>query len=592
MNFLDIRTIMFSQLITDAVCTAVLIFLWLENRKRYAGMFFWVLDLVFQTLAILLIILRGSLPAWISMGLANTLVIAGALFGYWGLERFVGKRSSQVHNYFLLVIFFLIHLYFIFFQPSLEARNLNVSLGLLLVCFQCAWLLLRRAGGTLVRITKAVGLVFILFCLVSLTRVFILVFMPPPVDDFFKSGLYDALILITFQVLLILLTFGMAAMVNLRLLVEVKTQEEKFTKAFHSSPYAISISRASDGQILDVNEGFLSITGYTYPEVVGKTTLDLKLWEHELDRATIVSELSGVGRVRERELKFRNKLGDSITGLFSADTIMIDDQLWLVSSINDISERKREEEEIRQLNSELEKRVVERTRELRETQDQLVLKEKLAILGQMAGSVGHELRNPLAVISNSVYYLKMAQPEAKEKIKEYLDIIENETRTSDKIISDLLNFARVISVERELVSIPDLVQRVLNRFPPPKDVSVALDFPKDLSNVFVDPHQLEQVLGNLVLNACQAMPDGGHLSITAHLSKRQVGIAVKDTGTGITHENMKKLFEPLFTTKTKGLGLGLAVSQKLAEANDGRIDVESEPSQGSTFTIWLPVNQE
>jgi PAS domain S-box-containing protein len=418
------------------------------------------------------------------------------------------------------------------------------------------------------------------------------VFMPPPVDDFFKSGLYDALILITFQVLLILLTFGMAAMVNLRLLVEVKTQEEKFTKAFHSSPYAISISRASDGQILDVNEGFLSITGYTYPEVVGKTTLDLKLWAHELDRATIVSELSGVGRVRERELKFRNKLGDSITGLFSADTIMIDDQLWLVSSINDISERKREEEEIRQLNSELEKRVVERTRELRETQDQLVLKEKLAILGQMAGSVGHELRNPLAVISNSVYYLKMAQPEAKEKIKECLDIIENETRTSDKIISDLLNFARVISVERELVSIPDLVQRVLNRFPPPKDVSVALDFPKDLSNVFVDPHQLEQVLGNLVLNACQAMPDGGHLSITARLSKRQVGIAVKDTGIGITHENMKKLFEPLFTTKTKGLGLGLAVSQKLAEANDGRIDVESEPSQGSTFTIWLPVNQE
>jgi PAS domain S-box-containing protein len=404
--------------------------------------------------------------------------------------------------------------------------------------------------------------------------------------------LYDALILIAFQVLLILLTFGMAAMVNLRLLVEVKTQEEKFTKAFHSSPYAISISRASDGQILDVNEGFLSITGYTYPEVVGKTTLDLKLWAHELDRATIVSELSGVGRVRERELKFRNKLGDSITGLFSADTIMIDDQLWLVSSINDISERKREEEEIRQLNAELEKRVVERTRELRETQDQLVLKEKLAILGQMAGSVGHELRNPLAVISNSVYYLKMAQPEAKEKIKEYLDIIENETRTSDKIISDLLNFARVISVERELVSIPDLVQRVLNRFPPPKDVSVALDFPKDLSNVFVDPHQLEQVLGNLVLNACQAMPDGGHLSITARLSKRQVGIAVKDTGTGITHENMKKLFEPLFTTKTKGLGLGLAVSQKLAEANDGRIDVESEPSQGSTFTIWLPVNQE
>jgi signal transduction histidine kinase len=97
------------------------------------------------------------------------------------------------------------------------------------------------------------------------------------------------------------------------------------------------------------------------------------------------------------------------------------------------------------------------------------------------------------------------------------------------------------------------------------------------------------VLGNLTVNACQAMGDGGKLTILAHKQEGMVAIAVKDTGTGISPENMKKLFEPLFTTKVKGIGLGLVVSRKLAEANGGRIEVKSEPGKGSTFTLVLPV---
>ena len=146
MNFLDIRTVIFSQVITDFLCTVVLIILWRQNRNRYAGMFFWVVDFIFQSAATLLIILRGSIPDWMSMGLSNTLVVAGALMGYLGLERFVGKRSSQVHNCFLLAVFILVQFYFIYIHPDLEVRNLNVSLGLLIVCSQCAWLMLRSDG--------------------------------------------------------------------------------------------------------------------------------------------------------------------------------------------------------------------------------------------------------------------------------------------------------------------------------------------------------------------------------------------------------------------------------------------------------------
>jgi signal transduction histidine kinase len=259
-------------------------------------------------------------------------------------------------------------------------------------------------------------------------------------------------------------------------------------------------------------------------------------------------------------------------------------------------------------NTELEKQVEERTRELRETQEQLIRQEKLAVLGQMAGSVGHELRNPLTVITSAIYYLKLVQPDADGKVKKYLNVIETETRTAEKIITDLLDFARIKSVDVEAVSASELVMRILERYPARDSISVSIEIPEDLPMFYADPRQMEQVLSNLVINACQAMPEGGQLSVigkqlsvkteslitdtsTTLSTSHWVLITVRDSGVGIPPENMKKIFEPLFTTKTKGIGLGLAVSQKLAEANGGRIEVQSEAGKGSTFTLILPVKQ-
>jgi PAS domain S-box-containing protein len=269
------------------------------------------------------------------------------------------------------------------------------------------------------------------------------------------------------------------------------------------------------------------------------------------------------------------------------------DTLWN-GVLTDLTERKQAEDEINQLNATLEQRVTDRTRELRDAQEKLMRQEKLAILGQMAGSVGHELRNPLSVINNAIFYLKLVQPDADAKIKEYLGVIEKQVQISDKIITDLLNFARIKSVDREAVPVPDLVHSTFERFPASANVEVTLDLPAHLPQVFVDPRQMEQVLGNLTTNACQAMPEGGRLSVISEQlsvgSNQWVRIAVKDTGVGIPPENMGRLFEPLFTTKTRGIGLGLAVSRKLAEANGGRIEVESKVGVGTTFTVWLPVS--
>jgi signal transduction histidine kinase len=239
--------------------------------------------------------------------------------------------------------------------------------------------------------------------------------------------------------------------------------------------------------------------------------------------------------------------------------------------------------------------VNERTRELENAQEKLIRQERLATLGQLAGSVGHELRNPLGVISNAVYFLKMTQPDASKTIQEYLDIIEKETKTSDKIVTDLLDFTRIKAVDREPAAVSDLFMQTLQRYPVPASVEVLLDLPTDLPPIYADPQQVVQVLGNLVNNAFQAMaaPAGvsgaGKLTLSASQQSDMIGIAVQDTGVGIPPENMGKLFEPLFTTKTKGIGLGLAVSQKLTEANDGHIEAHSQPGQGSTFTVYLPI---
>ena len=259
----------------------------------------------------------------------------------------------------------------------------------------------------------------------------------------------------------------------------------------------------------------------------------------------------------------------------------------------EIAERKRAELQLAEYTENLEAMVEERTHALKDAQEKLVRQERLALLGQVAGSMGHELRNPLGVISNAIYFLKLAQPNANDQIKEYLDIIEKETHTSDKIITDLLDFSRIKATDRKAVSVSELIYQTLNRFPAPATVDVILNIPADLPSVFVDAQQVSQVLGNLTVNACQAMPDGGQLTVDSNLCMvdggQWVRIAIKDTGVGITPENMKKLFEPLFSTKIKGVGLGLAVSLKLIEANDGRIEVTSEAGVGSTFTVFLPL---
>ena len=225
--------------------------------------------------------------------------------------------------------------------------------------------------------------------------------------------------------------------------------------------------------------------------------------------------------------------------------------------------------------------VEDRTRDLREVQERLMRQERLATLGQLAGSIAHELRNPLGVISNATAFLNMVLPNADSKIKEYLDIIEAETQTSEKIIADLLDFTRMQVAEKQPVVVASMIERAISRNPVPANIEVIRKIPRDLPEISVNRSQIEQVIGNLLQNACQAMQNGGVLEISAEKhpnsadGKEFVRIQITDSGEGISAENLPKIFEPLFTTKAKGIGLGLPICQKYIEANGGRITATS-----------------
>jgi signal transduction histidine kinase len=226
--------------------------------------------------------------------------------------------------------------------------------------------------------------------------------------------------------------------------------------------------------------------------------------------------------------------------------------------------------------------------QLHDTQEQLVRREKLAMLGQLASGVGHELRNPLGVMTNAVYYLEMVQPDATPDVHEYLGILRSQIGLAEKIVGDLLDFSRVRPPRRDVIAVADIVAAQQARLTVPPEITLTVDVPADLPRVSVDAIQVGQILFNLLINAVQTL-DGrsGTIRVSGSLADGQVRVHVEDDGAGVPPELRGKIFEPLFTTKARGIGLGLAVSRSLAEANGGTLDLD-DSERGARFTLSLP----
>ena len=237
----------------------------------------------------------------------------------------------------------------------------------------------------------------------------------------------------------------------------------------------------------------------------------------------------------------------------------------------------------------LEEKVEERTRELRKSQEQLLKTQRLAVIGELAGMVGHDLRNPLTSIAGAQYYLKKKlSAKIDSKTDEMLELIGKNIEYSNKIINDLLDYSREIELETIESTPKSIVKEALSHVNIPKNIEL-IDLTGNNPRIKVDVDKIKRAFINIIKNAIDAMPRGGKLTVRSRKIDDKVEIVFSDTGVGMSKETLKKLWTPLFTTKAKGMGFGLPICKRFIEAHGGTIDVQSICGKGTIFTITFPI---
>jgi signal transduction histidine kinase/CheY-like chemotaxis protein len=252
-------------------------------------------------------------------------------------------------------------------------------------------------------------------------------------------------------------------------------------------------------------------------------------------------------------------------------------------------------EETKRWSKELEQKVEERTQELRATQEQLLQSEKLASIGQLAAGVAHEINNPMGVILGFTQGILKTLPE-DNPLRKPLTNVEKESLRCKRIIQNLLDFARHSEPTPHLTNINELIDascELVEHQISLQNVKLVKDYDPALPSIMADPNQLQQVFINIMLNAYQAMPDGGTLHITTRTVSSELQVMFADTGPGIPEENLQHIFDPFFTTKEvgEGTGLGLSVSYGIVKAHGGDIEVDSQMGKGTTLIIKLPLDK-
>jgi signal transduction histidine kinase len=255
--------------------------------------------------------------------------------------------------------------------------------------------------------------------------------------------------------------------------------------------------------------------------------------------------------------------------------------------VTDVTEMKRLHQKLDVYSHKLEELVEQRTAQLQQTQEKLVKSERFAAIGELAGMVGHDLRNPLTSIKGATYYLKTKCSDGLEETgKEMLSTIERSINYSNKIINDLLDYSREITLDFSQTTLRRLVDDSLQLIPIPENITIS-NATEDCQ-ITVDHAKISRVVINLAKNAFDAMPKGGNLTIASRQANGNWELFFTDTGEGMNADTLGKLWTPLFTTKAKGMGFGLAICKRIVEAHGGKILVKSNIGQGTEFMVMIP----
>jgi PAS domain S-box-containing protein len=376
--------------------------------------------------------------------------------------------------------------------------------------------------------------------------------------------------------------------------------EESYRTILESAPYAIVITRISDAQFRQVNSAFCRQTGFSRAETIGRTTFDLEKLIDSSDRKRMLEILHRDGQVNGLEVCFKAKDGGLLETLFSAAPIRYKGDDCILSMTVDIGARKLAERELDQYRQHLEEMVQSRTVELKAAQQELIKGEKLSVLGQLTATVSHELRNPLGVIRSSNFYLQRHMGDKDDKVPKHFKRIDEQVTLCDAIVSELLEYTRGRNVSRVRDDIRPLLKQVIEQSCEDNTIPIGLEQSGDFSTVPHDPEKMRRVFINVIDNAIQAIKAQQRLakeaarrydpaiSIQATMQSDHVIIAILDNGVGMNAETLEKAFEPLFTTRARGTGIGLANVKKIISEHGGEVSLESRLGEGTRMTIRLP----
>lgn len=371
---------------------------------------------------------------------------------------------------------------------------------------------------------------------------------------------------------------------------EEKTRqaEERYHAFFNQAPLGVLVVDPRTGEFIEYNDAAHSQLGYTREEFSTISVFDIEAKVSPEETRTHLLELAKTGS-GEYETRHCTKSGEIRNVIVTTKTIEILGRSLVHCFFHDITEIKRIQTELGKYSQKLEDLVEHRTELLKQTQAKLVKSERLAAIGELAGMIGHDLRNPLTGIKNSAYFLKKKGNTIPEtQTKEMLETIDKCVDYSNKIVNDLLDYSREIHLEMQEYSPRKLLEESLAMVNVPDTIEIVNQI-DEKPQLMVDLTKIKRVLINLIKNAIEAMPNVGKLTLYGKKLNDLFEISVADTGPGISDEVLPKLFTPLFTTKAQGMGFGLAICKRIVEAHGGTITVKTATGEGTTFKITLPI---
>lgn len=583
---IDIKTLVLIIGIAHLMQMLVFYHQYIVNKKNIKGSGWWFMWSAAESLAFVLILLRG-IPSILPIVIIfqDIIILSGTLFIYIGLVRFFEKKVNWKFCVIFLGSFITLHLFFILVKDEIYFRSLILSVFLSFISFRTALSIYKNKNKSVASTANFIIIIFIVHGAVFTYRA-VMIVLGADVTDSFSPVFFNFLPYFDALVVGLLWTFSFIILVNQRLISDISEAKKHFELIFETSPDASVISRLSDGLLVNCNESYSRISGFSKEEIIGKSSLDIHLWKNPEDRHRVTTMIKEKGFCENVEILFRHKDGGVIIGLMSAKAIIIKGDLHIISVTHDISDIKRAEEVLKLKNEQL--------LELNTEKDKFF------------SIIAHDLRGPI----NS--FLGLTQIMADEfagltmgEINTIALSLKKSATNIYSLLENLLLWARIqqglISFNPQKLSLTSIinVSKALSAEPAKrKDIEIIFDDSNDIE-IFADSNILQIVIRNLVSNAVKFTPKGGKIEISAKNNTDDfVEIAIKDNGIGMSKEMIDYLFsldKHTCRTGTEGepsTGLGLILCRDFIEMHKGRLWAESEEEKGSAFYFTIPSKEE